>query len=129
MKKSYRTLIIDKYLATHKVQYIAGVECSIGWYESCDTEAEAVQLLRKLVEADGHHVFMRYNPVSCGYYHEGKKLIGSIIWCNTLTGKTETKRITVRGARLTDIKELDEYYTYLYSMRFQEWEALHGKEY
>ena len=34
MKKDYLQLILNKYLNEHDVEYIAGVECSIGWYES-----------------------------------------------------------------------------------------------
>lgn len=130
MRKNYTQLIINKYLAEHEVRYIAGIECSIGWYESCATQAEAVKLLRELVEADGHHVFMRYDPVSFGRsYGERNKLLGKVVWCNTLTGKTETKRIKVEGATVADIKELQELREWSYNARFLEWEALHGKEY
>ena len=130
MKKNYAQRIIDKYLAEHEVQYIAGVECSIGWYESCATQAEAVKLLRELVEADGHHVFIRYNPICFGRkYGEHDKLLGNIVWFNTITGRTETKRIKVSGARVSDIKELMELWDYSRHGKFLEWEKLHGEEY
>lgn len=129
MKKDYLKLILNKYLNEHDVEYIAGVECSIGWYESCKTEAEAIQLLRELVEADGHHVFMRYDSIKPGYYDERNKLISRLTWCNTLTGKTETKRITVKNVRVSEIKEYQEFLAYAYRGKFFEWEALHGGEY
>lgn len=130
MKKNYDQLIINKYLAEHNVKYVAVVEHSIGWYESCDTEAEAVKLLRDLVEADGHHVFIRYNQVSIGKnYGEHNKLLGNIVWINTITGKTESKRIKVEGAKVSDITALTELYAYSRKARFLEWEALHGGEY
>ena len=129
MKKDYPQLILNKYLNEHNVEYIAGVECSIGWYESCKSEAEAVQLLRELVEADGHHVFMRYDSIKPGYYGEKNKLIGRLTWCNTLTGKTETKRITVKNVRVSEMKEWQEFVSYVYRGQSSEWEALHGGEY
>ena len=130
MRKDYAQLIINKYLAQHEVQYIAVVEHSIGWYESCATEAEAVKLLRELVEADGHHIFIRYNKINVGKtYGEHNKLLGNIVWFNTVTGRTESKRIKVEGAKVSDITELAELYSYACSARFLEWEALHGKEY
>ena len=130
MRKDYAQLIINKYLAQHEVQYIAVVEHSIGWYESCTTEAEAVKLLRELVEADGHHVFIRYNKINVGKtYGEHNKLLGNIVWFNTVTGRTESKRIKVEGAKVSDITELTELYTYARNARFLEGEELYGKEY
>jgi hypothetical protein len=105
-----RQEMIDNYLSTHECTYTAVVEYSIGWYESCKTAEEAVQLLRELVEADGHHVFMKQTPFIGGYTHSDRNKISSrLYWCDTLTGKTLTKQIKV-NVLLKEIPEVVKYW-------------------
>lgn len=116
----YRQEMIDNYLSTHECTYTVVVEYSIGWYESCKTAEETVQLLRELVEADGHHVFMKQTPFIGGYTHSDRNKISSrLYWCDTLTGKTLTKQIKV-NVLLKEIPEVVKYW--------EEREALRQKQ-
>ena len=106
----YRQGMIDRYLIANECIYTAVVEHSIGWYESCKTAEEAVQLLRELIEADGHHIFMRQTPFRGGYTHYDRDKISShLYWCDTLTGKTLSKQIKV-NIQIGDIPEVIKYW-------------------
>lgn len=78
------------------ITFIAVVDYKSEWFEEVATFDEAVQLLRDLIESDGHHVFMkvdrwRRNSGSMTSIHS------TVTWCDTATGKTCSKTIRVKG--------------------------------
>jgi len=89
------------------VTFIAVVDHKSEWTEEVATFDEAVQLLRDLVESDGHHIFMkvdrwRRNSGSMASIHS------TVVWCDTETGKTCSKTIRVKGI---DYKTIASYQT------------------
>lgn len=75
-------------------------------------------------------MFIRYNPIYFERsYGEHDKFLSNIIWFNIITGRTETKRIKVSGVRISDIKELMEFWDYSRHGKFLEWQKLHREEY
>jgi len=78
------------------ITFVAVVDHKSEWTEEVATFDEAVQLLRDLIESDGHHIFMkvdrwRRNSGSMASIHS------NVVWCDTETGKTCSKTIRVKG--------------------------------
>lgn len=78
------------------ITFIAVVDHKSDWTEETKTFDEAIQILRDLVESDGHHIFMgvdrwRHNQACRASIHSTVK------WCDTETGKTYSKTIRVNG--------------------------------
>ena len=89
------------------ITFVAVVDHKSDWTEEVATFDEAVQLLRDLIESDGHHIFMkvdrwRRNSGSMASIHS------TVVWCDTETGKTCSKTIRVKGI---DYKEIASYQT------------------
>lgn len=86
------------------VTFAAVIDYDSAWFETANTVAEAVEILRDLIESDGHHVFMgvdktwRFN--SC---RDGAAPHLIVKWCDTITGKAQTKTINARGVTYYDI--------------------------
>ena len=100
--------LIREYLNTNNCLFTAIIEHSIGWTEAFTTEAEAVTTLRELVEADGHHIFMKQTQFDHGDYGEKETIFCKLQWVNTLTGKTLSKRIRV-NVKMSEIPAVQTY--------------------
>lgn len=81
------------------VTFIAVVDYQSGWYEEADTYDKAIEIMRDLIESDGHHVLVRIDRWrgSNGNRHAQAKMTSIMTWCNTLTGKMESKTIKANG--------------------------------
>ena len=102
--------MIQNYLNSHNCVYTAVIEHSINWTENFSTEADAVNALRELVEADGKHMFIKQMPFKQGYTRYDRDNITSVLkWCDTTTGKVISKRIKV-NVKLSDIPEVVTYW-------------------
>lgn len=106
------------------ITFIAVVDYKSEWTEEVATFDEAVQLLRDLIESDGHHVFMkvdrwRRNAGSMTSIHS------TVTWCDTTTGKTCSKTIKVKGINYQQIASYQtRYLAYLkgqYPDKYRHW--------
>ena len=78
------------------VTFIAVVDRDSGWTEEVSSYEDAIQLLRDLVESDGHHIFIRADAwrMSPGSF---KSVHSIITWFDTQTNKTYSKTIRANG--------------------------------
>lgn len=83
-------------LVNPDVTFIAVVDRASGWTEETKTYGEAIQILRDLVESDGHHIFIRADRwrTSPGSF---KSIHSIITWFDTKTNKTYNKTIRAHG--------------------------------
>lgn len=83
-------------LVNPDVTFIAVVDRASGWTEEAKTYDDAIQILRDLVESDGHHIFLRADGwrTSPGSF---KSIHSIITWFDTQTNKTYSKTIRANG--------------------------------
>jgi len=106
MRTRYTANRIKEYMSTHQATaYIAVIDHKEKIEVSCESEAEAIALLRKLVEQDGKHVFIKQIDWNVEDVDRKSGLIFSVLqWINVTTGKTYHKTIKLVGYTWHDIK-------------------------
>lgn len=90
-------------MINNNITFVAVVDHDSEWTESVNTLDEAVEVLRDLIESDGHHIFMGLGKwgFHCRYGHGHPRIMAK--WCDTNTGKTCSKTIRVNGINYHDI--------------------------
>ena len=89
--------LFDELMEERKPTFTAVVDYNSEWFEVTNTFDEAVTLLRDLVEADHHHVFVNvteWREQSCG---KKASIACHVCWIDTLDGSRYSKTIRVNG--------------------------------
>lgn len=83
----------EMMMINNAVTFTAVVDHASDWTEQANTLDDAIDILRDLIESDGHHIFMGIGK--WGFNSRGGHANPRIIvkWCDTDTGKTQTKTI------------------------------------
>lgn len=91
------TDVQEMKMINENITFVAIVDHDNDWSEITNTFEKAVEILRDLIESDGHHVYMGMGKwgFNCRYGHGHPRII--LKWCDTNTGKTQTKSIRVDG--------------------------------
>ena len=79
------------------LSFVAVVDHESKWTEEVKTFQEAIQLLRDLVESDGHHIFVKVDRWRHDHNYGNGVPHSKVVWCDTNTGKLHTKTIRVNG--------------------------------
>ena len=90
------------------ITFTAVIDHKIEWTETVDTFDKAVEILRDLIESDGHHIYMGMGKwgFNCHYGHGHPRIM--LKWCDTETGKAQTK--TIRANKI-DYQNIASYQT------------------
>lgn len=90
------------------VSFVAVIDHANEWEEKTNDFDKAIEILRDLIESDGHHIYMGMGKwgFNCHYGHGHPRIM--LKWCDTNTGKMQTKTVRVDGI---DYQQLASYQT------------------
>ena len=94
--------MLNEIMESRKPTFTAVVDAGSEWYEITETFEEAVTMLRDLVEADHHHVFVKVTKWMQQSHGPNASIACHVCWVDTMTGATYSKTIRINGITYKD---------------------------
>lgn len=89
--------LFNSLVETRKPTYTVVVDAESKWYEVTETFEEAVTLLRDLVEADHHHVFVEVTKWHQQSHGKNASIACRVCWVDTRDNSKYCKNIRING--------------------------------
>lgn len=94
--------VFNNLMETKKPTFTAVVDFESKWFEITETFEDAVTLLRDLVEADHHHVFIGVTTWHQQSHGKNASIACRVQWVDTLDNSHYNKTIRVNGITYGD---------------------------
>lgn len=89
--------IFNELMEKNHPTFTVVIDHTINWYETTKTFEEALRMIRELVEADHHHIFINVTEWRAQSYGKNATIACHVQWIDSLDGSRYSKTIRVNG--------------------------------